>query len=136
MGQIQNLFLIELGDGAFDLKGGRLSRISLKRFPRESKLEMVFRHVTEGAVRVARQRDLSRICEGAVTRPKMHRNCSTPSLSFSTWFSSEGRDSFVGLAGGETCRTILRYNARHGAKRMNPVSAALCSKVKQALAAS
>ena len=30
----------------------------------------------------------------------------------------------------------LRYNAGHGPKRMNPVSAALCSKVKQALAAS
>ena len=38
------------------------------------------------------------------------------------------------LSGGETCQTILRYNAGHGAKRMNPVSAALCSKVKQALA--
>jgi Transglycosylase SLT domain len=40
------------------------------------------------------------------------------------------------LSGGQTCQTILRYNAGHGAKRMNPVSAALCSKVKQALAAS
>lgn len=37
------------------------------------------------------------------------------------------------LAGGNTCGTILRYNAGHGAKRMNPVSAAYCSKVKQLL---
>lgn len=34
------------------------------------------------------------------------------------------------LAGGDTCGTILRYNAGHGARRMNPVSAAYCSKVK------
>ena len=34
------------------------------------------------------------------------------------------------LSGGNTCGTILRYNAGHGAKRMNPVSAAYCSKVK------
>jgi soluble lytic murein transglycosylase-like protein len=34
------------------------------------------------------------------------------------------------LAGGDTCGTILRYNAGHGAKRMNPVSAAYCTKVK------
>ncbi len=34
------------------------------------------------------------------------------------------------LGGGETCGTILRYNAGHGAKRMNPVSAAYCRKVK------
>jgi hypothetical protein len=35
------------------------------------------------------------------------------------------------LAGGSTCRTILKYNAGHGAKRMNPVSAAYCTKVKR-----
>jgi soluble lytic murein transglycosylase-like protein len=35
------------------------------------------------------------------------------------------------LAGGDTCGTILRYNAGHGARRMNPVSAAYCSKVKR-----
>lgn len=37
------------------------------------------------------------------------------------------------LAGGDTCGTILRYNAGHGARRMNPVSAAYCSKVKRLL---
>ena len=37
------------------------------------------------------------------------------------------------LSGADTCLTVLRYNAGHGAKRMNPVSAAYCSKVKQAL---
>lgn len=35
------------------------------------------------------------------------------------------------LSGGTTCGTILKYNAGHGAKRMNPVSAAYCSKVKR-----
>lgn len=34
------------------------------------------------------------------------------------------------LGGGETCNTILKYNAGHGARRMNPVSAAYCRKVK------
>ena len=38
------------------------------------------------------------------------------------------------LSGGETCGTILRYNAGHGARRMNPVSAAYCSKVKLLIA--
>lgn len=37
------------------------------------------------------------------------------------------------LSGGNTCGTILRYNAGHGARRMNPVSAAYCSKVKRLL---
>jgi soluble lytic murein transglycosylase-like protein len=37
------------------------------------------------------------------------------------------------LSGGETCGTILRYNAGHGARRMNPASAAYCSKVKALL---
>ncbi len=37
------------------------------------------------------------------------------------------------LGGGDTCGTILRYNAGHGAKRMNPVSAAYCQKVKAIL---
>jgi soluble lytic murein transglycosylase-like protein len=33
------------------------------------------------------------------------------------------------LSGGTTCGTILKYNAGHGAKRMNPVSKAYCAKV-------
>ena len=37
------------------------------------------------------------------------------------------------LAGGSICGTILRYNAGHGAKRMNPISARYCKKVKQRL---
>jgi soluble lytic murein transglycosylase-like protein len=37
------------------------------------------------------------------------------------------------LSGGDTCGTILRYNAGHGATRMNPVSAAYCTKVKHLL---
>lgn len=37
------------------------------------------------------------------------------------------------LAGGTTCGTILRYNAGHGAKRMNKVSARYCNKVKRIL---
>lgn len=40
-----------------------------------------------------------------------------------------------GLGGGTTCGTILKYNAGHGAKRMNPVSSAYCSKVKIHMAA-
>lgn len=39
------------------------------------------------------------------------------------------------LAGGTTCGTILKYNAGHGATRMNPISAAYCSKVKVQMAA-
>jgi soluble lytic murein transglycosylase-like protein len=35
------------------------------------------------------------------------------------------------LGGGDVCGTILRYNAGHGAKRMNKISAAYCAKVKQ-----
>lgn len=38
------------------------------------------------------------------------------------------------LGGGDTCGTILRYNAGHGAKRMNKVSAAYCAKVKRHMA--
>lgn len=38
------------------------------------------------------------------------------------------------LGGGTTCGTILKYNAGHAAKRMNPTSARYCSKVKQHLA--
>jgi len=34
------------------------------------------------------------------------------------------------LGGGDLCRTILKYNAGHGAKRMNPTSARYCSRVK------
>jgi soluble lytic murein transglycosylase-like protein len=37
------------------------------------------------------------------------------------------------IGGKTTCGTILRYNAGHGAKRMNPISAAYCSKVKRAM---
>ena len=33
------------------------------------------------------------------------------------------------LAKGNTCGTILRYNAGHGAKRMNPISARYCKRV-------
>ena len=35
------------------------------------------------------------------------------------------------LGGGDVCGTILRYNAGHGARRMNKVSAAYCAKVKR-----
>lgn len=35
------------------------------------------------------------------------------------------------LGGGTTCGTILKYNAGHGAKRMNPVSKAYCGKVQR-----
>jgi hypothetical protein len=37
------------------------------------------------------------------------------------------------LGGGTTCGTILKYNAGHAAKRMNPVSSAYCVKVKRFL---
>ena len=37
------------------------------------------------------------------------------------------------LGGGDTCGTILRYNAGHAAKRMNPVSSAYCTKVKRVI---
>jgi soluble lytic murein transglycosylase-like protein len=37
------------------------------------------------------------------------------------------------LGNGSTCSTILKYNAGHGAKRMNPISAAYCAKVKRKL---
>jgi soluble lytic murein transglycosylase-like protein len=33
------------------------------------------------------------------------------------------------LGGGSTCGTILKYNAGHGAKRMNPVSKRYCGKI-------
>ncbi|WP_310619066.1 lytic transglycosylase domain-containing protein [Flexibacterium corallicola] len=33
-------------------------------------------------------------------------------------------------AGGNLCGTILRYNAGHGAKRMNKISARYCQRVK------
>lgn len=38
------------------------------------------------------------------------------------------------LGDGTTCGTILKYNAGHGAKRMNPVSRDYCKKVKRQLA--
>jgi soluble lytic murein transglycosylase-like protein len=34
------------------------------------------------------------------------------------------------LGGGSTCGTILKYNAGHGARRMNPISKAYCGKVQ------
>ncbi|WP_265518131.1 lytic transglycosylase domain-containing protein [Nitratireductor luteus] len=37
------------------------------------------------------------------------------------------------LGGGSTCGAILRYNAGHGAKRMNRISSAYCAKVKRIL---
>ena len=40
------------------------------------------------------------------------------------------------LAGGDLCGTILRYNAGHGATRMNNISAAYCAKVKSKLGSS
>lgn len=39
------------------------------------------------------------------------------------------------LGGGSVCGTVLKYNAGHGARRMNRVSAAYCSKVKRHLRA-
>lgn len=38
------------------------------------------------------------------------------------------------LGDGSTCGTILKYNAGHGAKRMNPISRNYCKKVKNYLA--
>ncbi|ATU91024.1 lytic transglycosylase domain-containing protein [Phyllobacterium zundukense] len=38
------------------------------------------------------------------------------------------------LGNGTTCGTILRYNAGHGATRMNPISANYCAKVKVQMA--
>ncbi len=35
------------------------------------------------------------------------------------------------LGGGTTCGTILKYNAGHGARRMNRISARYCAKVKR-----
>ena len=35
------------------------------------------------------------------------------------------------LGGGTTCGTILKYNAGHAAKRMNPISQDYCDKVKR-----
>ncbi|MCX2721869.1 lytic transglycosylase domain-containing protein [Roseibium salinum] len=39
-------------------------------------------------------------------------------------------------ANGDLCGTILRYNAGHYAKRMNPISSRYCSKVKRLMASS
>jgi soluble lytic murein transglycosylase-like protein len=39
------------------------------------------------------------------------------------------------LGDGKICRTILKYNAGHGAKRMNPVSQRYCNKVQTVIAA-
>lgn len=37
------------------------------------------------------------------------------------------------LSGGSTCGTILKYNAGHGARKMNRISARYCGRVKQIL---
>lgn len=37
------------------------------------------------------------------------------------------------LAGGTTCGTILKYNAGHGARRMNRISSRYCAKVRRLL---
>jgi soluble lytic murein transglycosylase-like protein len=37
------------------------------------------------------------------------------------------------LSDGTTCGTVLKYNAGHGAKRMNPVSKRYCGKVQNIL---
>ncbi len=37
------------------------------------------------------------------------------------------------LGGGSTCGTILKYNAGHAAKRMNPISQQYCNKVRKLL---
>ncbi|WP_313198672.1 lytic transglycosylase domain-containing protein [Rhizobium sp.] len=38
------------------------------------------------------------------------------------------------LGDGKLCRTVLKYNAGHGAKRMNPVSQRYCNKVELVIA--
>lgn len=38
------------------------------------------------------------------------------------------------LGAGKLCRTILKYNAGHGARRMNPVSQRYCNKVEMVIA--
>lgn len=38
------------------------------------------------------------------------------------------------LGDGKICRTILKYNAGHGAKRMNPISKRYCDKVQSVIA--
>jgi soluble lytic murein transglycosylase-like protein len=38
------------------------------------------------------------------------------------------------VGNGTTCGTLLKYNAGHAAKRMNPISAAYCGRVEAALA--
>jgi soluble lytic murein transglycosylase-like protein len=38
------------------------------------------------------------------------------------------------LGDGKLCRTILKYNAGHGARRMNPVSQRYCNKVQTVIA--
>ncbi|MEM9279603.1 MAG: lytic transglycosylase domain-containing protein, partial [Pseudomonadota bacterium] len=38
------------------------------------------------------------------------------------------------LASGSTCGTILKYNAGHGAERMNKISARYCGRVQRILA--
>lgn len=40
----------------------------------------------------------------------------------------------VKLGHGDTCKTILKYNAGYGAKKMNPISERYCEKVRTYLA--
>lgn len=40
------------------------------------------------------------------------------------------------LGDGKLCRTILKYNAGHGAERMNPVSQRYCNRVQTVIASS
>ncbi len=37
------------------------------------------------------------------------------------------------LGGGNVCGTILKYNAGHGAKRMNKISRKYCQRVRRIL---
>lgn len=40
------------------------------------------------------------------------------------------------LGGGDICQTVLRYQAGHGARQMNPASSAYCARVRKFMAAS
>ena len=59
-GKIQDMFIAELRDGAFDLNDGQITAIPWQPRPRETKLEMAVRHVREAAAHVSRQRELVR----------------------------------------------------------------------------
>src|SRR5262245_18385551 len=57
-GKIQDIFLGELGRGAFDLTNGQINKLAQPSRKSETALEMAARHVREGALRLARQREL------------------------------------------------------------------------------